>query len=795
MLSGSVGHPIHAGSARSRSRHRILAAQAIVCFSLAHPIFADERPESLAPVGNATAAPDTLPTRPVVSAPDSGRTSPDSAQAAGQDSIPPVAPIAADTVPASVRQLDKVTVTVKRPGAPKKAALDPVVVDLKSKRSAPVDLKSAIQTAPGLHLRQNGGAGSDFEININGLQGKAIKVFVDGVPQDARSAELALNSYSAEDLDRVELYKGVLPADLGADALGGGVNLVTRPIPGDDIGASYQTGSFGEQRLQGRAQKRIGEHVYVRADGTWGKADNDYPMTAQATNPVTRKVENRKVERFHDGFGMAAANGRVGGKDLPFVGNLEAGLRWTSEEKQYQHGATTRVTYGDVEGAFSELAPRLQWNRSWLDKRLQGGIRAEYTWNRSSFTDTSSLEYFWNAPPRQTTRTGGEINATNKALARLQTHTVSSRSGLRYDLSPSLAVSINHVWLGLERYGSDPFGVRVRGNRVDPLSIPSEYHRHYATLGLEGKTLGGSLGYELMAKSYAYFLEGPEGSNGYWSDGFTHRRNAYAGGAAALKWAPGAGWLLRGSYERALRFPDQDELMGDGTFTLPNYDLRPEHSHNFNLGAGWNNDAQGPGRLTADINLFARLQDDIILNLPAGDLEHTIHLNDEKARSAGVELGGTWNPWTGARLEANATYQDLRKLTAPDPDEKYLIDSRLPNVPYFFANMGAGQQFKSVLGAGDLVELTWSARFVNEFLLYPIPKESEGTFFWQTPDVKTEFIIPSQFIQNLGATYRIPGGRLSLGAEVRNLFDAAAYDNFRVPRPGRSVYAKVSAQY
>ena len=41
-------------------------------------------------------------------------------------------------------------------------------------------MKDALQTAPGVHLRQNGGAGSDFNLNLNGLQGKAVRVFVDG---------------------------------------------------------------------------------------------------------------------------------------------------------------------------------------------------------------------------------------------------------------------------------------------------------------------------------------------------------------------------------------------------------------------------------------------------------------------------------------------------------------------------------------------------------------------------------------------------------------------------------------
>jgi TonB dependent receptor len=77
----------------------------------------------------------------------------------------------------------------------------------------------------------------------------------------------------------------------------------------------------------------------------------------------------------------------------------------------------------------------------------------------------------------------------------------------------------------------------------------------------------------------------------------------------------------------------------------------------------------------------------------------------------------------------------------------------------------------------------------------PSPAESEGSFFWQTPEVKTEYIIPSQFLHTLGVTYSLPGKALSLGLECRNAFDAAAYDNFRVPRPGRSIHAKLGVQY
>lgn len=729
--------------------------------------------------------------------PDTTVTDTDSASASLADSLsaPIPAPSAAGhAVDSTVLKLEKVTVTGNRkPDYSRNAALDATVVELKAKHNAPTELKEAIQAAPGMHIRQNGGIGSDFDLNINGLQGKAIRVFLDGVPLDARSAALALSTLSVEDLDRVELYKGVLPAEMGSDALGGGLNLVTRSIRRDAVETSYQTGSFGELRLQGRIHKKLGEHAFLRLEGGWGQAENDFPVEVLAMDPVTRKQVNQTVDRFHDGYGLTNFEGRLGSQRIPVLGGLEAGLKWHAWDREYQHGASAFAPYGKVEGRVRELSPKLEWSRAWMGEMLAAQFRTDYSWSRSARVDTSSLQFFWDGKSQASARDGGEVDPAYKSLAEIQSHTVSTRTSLRFNLDSSRALVLNHVWLGLERYGEDPLGERLRDG-TDPLTIPGIYHRHFSTLAWQSRQAGMVPGYELMAKHYAYMLEGPEADFGYWSGDIIDQGGSYFGGAAAVKRSLAGALTVRLAYERGLRFPDQDEILGDGFFQLANYHLAPEHSHNLNLGTAWTNGLKGKGRLSADVNLFARLQRDLIVIRPQGFI-FSIHRNEDKAQSLGAEWALGWQPWQGGRVDLNATHQDIRKKSYADPAEKYLLDSRIPNIPFFFGNLALGHQFKSLLASTDGLEFSWNARYVHDFLLYPIPKSREGRFFWRKPDVKTEYLIPAQLTQNLGLTYHFPGRWLSLGTEVRNVFDEVVYDNFRVPKPGRSFHAKLGLKH
>ncbi|MGF1925786.1 MAG: TonB-dependent receptor, partial [Bacteroidia bacterium] len=54
------------------------------------------------------------------------------------------------------------------------------------------------------------------------------------------------------------------------------------------------------------------------------------------------------------------------------------------------------------------------------------------------------------------------------------------------------------------------------------------------------------------------------------------------------------------------------------------------------------------------------------------------------------------------------------------------------------------------------------------------------------------FKTTTQFYHDLGGSYRFPGGKLIASLDVKNIFNAAMYDNFAVQKPGRGIYFKLN---
>ena len=90
-----------------------------------------------------------------------------------------------------------------------------------------MSLPQILNQTAGVKIREASGVGSNFELNINGLQGNAIRFFKNGILTDYLGRANQLNLIPSGLISNIEIYKGVLPIELGADALGGGINITT----------------------------------------------------------------------------------------------------------------------------------------------------------------------------------------------------------------------------------------------------------------------------------------------------------------------------------------------------------------------------------------------------------------------------------------------------------------------------------------------------------------------------------------------------------------------------------------
>lgn len=121
--------------------------------------------------------------------------------------------------------------------------------------------------------------------------------------------------------------------------------------------------------------------------------------------------------------------------------------------------------------------------------------------------------------------------------------------------------------------------------------------------------------------------------------------------------------------------------------------------------------------------------------------------------------------------------------------------SRLRNTPFFFANTSLNAFLKRILSAEDRLQIYWHYLFVRQYYLDALPKDQEPDGFlglWGNAKIDAQNIIPNQSMHTVGFTYTPAYHPLSIGLQIKNVFDKAVFDNFRIQNPGRSVFLKLS---
>jgi vitamin B12 transporter len=153
------------------------------------------------------------------------------------------------------------------------------------------------------------------------------------------------------------------------------------------------------------------------------------------------------------------------------------------------------------------------------------------------------------------------------------------------------------------------------------------------------------------------------------------------------------------------------------------------------------------------------------------------------ARSLGVETALGWtSPGDYVVLDGNFTYVDFRNTSTAGAFASS-EGARIPNRPYLFGNAAARVQFRNVAAARDELALSWNSRYVHQFY--------RG---WEDLGAN-KLTVSAQLLHSLALTYLVKGdaATLSFTGELQNITDAAAFDFFGVPRPGRAFYFKATA--
>jgi vitamin B12 transporter len=111
----------------------------------------------------------------------------------------------------------------------------------------------AIRSLPGVAVSNSGGGGQNVQVRIRGAEGNHTLVIIDGVEaNDTNSGEFDFANLSADDIERIEVLRGVQSGLYGSRAIGGVINIITKGGKGPlTFRSRAEGGSFGTRDVAG----------------------------------------------------------------------------------------------------------------------------------------------------------------------------------------------------------------------------------------------------------------------------------------------------------------------------------------------------------------------------------------------------------------------------------------------------------------------------------------------------------------------------------------------------------------
>lgn len=500
-----------------------------------------------------------------------------------------------------------------------------VIDRVEIERTGAITLKDALENLPGVNLTEVHGK-SGYQLSMQGFGGDQVLVLIDGLPLTSSTSSTAdLSQYLLVDVDRIEVVKGPASALYGSAAMGGVVNVITRPIRAGWSGRiEGDIGTRGSQNASGRSFDAALRHLLIATDG-----GNEHWRWRVAGDTL-------RDDGFSDQPSQWPLRGDRIGRDQ-FLGRLE----WLPirDTRLYAEASTYRE---DDEQRYNLLAPpRLVPQRKTEEVRrnrvLLGGDTLVRGWRaRAAFVD----EGF----------TSDSVGLSNEVPVTTRTAEMDLQ---HLSLQLDAPVWRRQIWqVGLD-WHRDTLAQWVNG--VSETVGNGNVDRRSFEAWLQGEWL--------------YADDGELAAGLRWQDDSDFGSHV----APKLSWRQllhrGATWrtTLRASIGQGYRVPNLKEryYLFDhsalGYVVLGNPDLQPERSTGQQLGLVI---ASGQD-FSVDLNLFHNQVRDLIQTDTSPDstwngVPAYRYRNVARARTAGLETGVQWRQRPGLDWRGGYTYTQAR---------------------------------------------------------------------------------------------------------------------------------------
>ena len=661
-------------------------------------------------------------------------------------------------------EISGVTVSGKSIAHQKKEESMPVtVIDMSNMRGTVSNVQDILAKTVGVTLRTSGGVGSSSRISVRGLEGKRIGFFIDELPMTEQTDYLDINDIPVDMIDRIEIYKGVVPARFGGSSLGGAINIVIREYPDKYADLSYGYESFNTHKAQGVFKRNLKARGLVFGiGGGYTTSDNNYTFDSPYR-------EGLRITRNHDKYRKYIIGGSFKAK------------KWWFDEVEFE--PVVVKTYKEIQGieydireAHSESLMAGLANKLTKDNFLTEGLNFDMfsgvVLTKMNFIDKATRRYEWDGSSYPTpSRYGGEVGYNFPSDSDDQKLSFINKTNLEYIINERHSFNFNSVFSIAKGTPKDELKTLSLGKQVN---FDSRMHSWVSGLTYDLRSLNDVFLNSLTLRYYQYTMHtqmAPLFVPGKY-DVDLQKNNWGVNNALRYRFLPSLMGKLSAGYE--VRIPSENELLGDGISVVPSADLLPERNASANLGLLFDLTGKHPTNAQIEMNFFYMYLQDMI-RYTAG-LIGAQYQNFGEMRTLGVEFEAKADVLPSLYAYVNTTYQDLRDTrdyepasTVPNPT-KY---KRMPNIPYLMANAGMEFHRENLFGgSGQNTRLFADVAFVEEYF-----------YDFELTQLQKRRIPRSTTI-DIGFEHSFLNNKLFISGKLRNVTNEKTLSEFNRPLPG-----------
>ena len=661
-------------------------------------------------------------------------------------------------------EISGVTVSGKSIAHQKKEESMPVtVIDMSNMRGTVSNVQDILAKTVGVTLRTSGGVGSSSRISVRGLEGKRIGFFIDELPMTEQTDYLDINDIPVDMIDRIEIYKGVVPARFGGSSLGGAINIVIREYPDKYADLSYGYESFNTHKAQGVFKRNLKARGLVFGiGGGYTTSDNNYTFDSPYR-------EGLRITRNHDKYRKYIVGGSFKAK------------KWWFDEVEFE--PVVVKTYKEIQGieydireAHSESLMAGLANKLTKDNFLTEGLNFDMfsgvVLTQMNFIDKATRRYEWDGSSYPTpSRYGGEVGYNFPSDSDDQKLSFINKTNLEYIINERHSFNFNSVFSIANGTPKDELKTLSLGKQVN---FDSRMHSWVSGLTYDLRSLNDVFLNSLTLRYYQYTMHtqmAPLFVPGKY-DIDLQKNNWGVNNAMRYRFLPSLMGKLSAGYE--VRIPSESELLGDGISVVPSADLLPERNASANIGLLFDLTGKHPSNAQIEMNFFYMYLQDMI-RYTAG-LIGAQYQNFGEMRTLGVEFEAKADVLPSLYAYVNTTYQDLRDTrdyepasTVPNPT-KY---KRMPNIPYLMANAGIEFHRENLFGgSGQNTRLFADVAFVEEYF-----------YDFELTQLQKRRIPRSTTI-DIGFEHSFLNNKLFISGKLRNVTNEKTLSEFNRPLPG-----------